>query len=71
MNSHCQPASPRKPWVSSSAPDTGPPITVASGTAAMNIVVTNQEVHAADPSLTRHFGCKVSPVAAIGHDAIS
>jgi len=36
MKSYCQPFSPPTPCSSSSAPDTGPPIMVASGTAAMN-----------------------------------
>ncbi len=35
-NSHCQPLSPPAPWSPSRAPETGAPITVEIGTAAMN-----------------------------------
>ena len=36
MNSHCQPARPQIPSISSSSPPSGAPIAVDSGIAAMN-----------------------------------
>lgn len=39
-NSHCQPANPRTPFISSSAAEIGEPSAVEMGAAAMNSAVT-------------------------------